>query len=109
LLALLAWRRGAWWAWAGAAGVALGVAALTRPQALLVLPPAWLLAVAAGSAERRRSVPRLLVLSVAFALVVGVWVGRNAATMGKSTLSSVGGCTFWGAHNELVLADPYRI
>ncbi len=26
--------------------------------------------------------------------------------MGKPTLSTVGGYTFWGAHNEIVFHDP---
>ncbi len=109
LLTYRAWRTETPLALALGAGLALGLAALTRPQALLVLPPAWLLLALVGADARRRALPRLLALSVAFALVLGAWVGRNAAVMGKPTLSTVGGCTFWGAHNERILADPHRI
>lgn len=108
-LALAGWRRGLWWPWTLAAGLALGMAALTRPQALLVLPLAALAALLAGRGGRRAALLRVSVLGLAFALVLGAWVGRNALVMGKATLSTVGGCTFWGAHNERVLDDPHRI
>jgi uncharacterized membrane protein len=88
------------------AGVALGAATLARPQALFVLPFALLAAIALpgrGDRERWRA---LAVGVLGFVLALAPWVARNATQLGKASISSIGGCTFWGAHNERVLADP---
>jgi 4-amino-4-deoxy-L-arabinose transferase-like glycosyltransferase len=91
---------------ATASGLALGLAVLTRPQALLILP----LAVPLGLWYRGRlSPPRRTGLALAglgVLLVVGGWVGRNQVQLGHPVLSTVGGCTFWGAHNERIATEP---
>ena len=92
--------------WAFGAGLALGLATLTRPQALLVVPLA--LAVAGCAALARKCVPWrvLLVGCIGFALALAPWLARNQAQFGKLSVSSIGGATFWGANNERVLRDP---
>lgn len=92
-----------------AAGLALGAAVLTRPQALLLLPAAAAAVVLAREGRRPRALLRFGALVLGSALVVAPWVARNAQVLGKPTLSTVGGCTFWGAHNERVLSDPSRV
>ena len=93
---------------AGLAGLALGLAVLTRPQALLVLPLAGIVPLLAPAATRRRRVP-LALLVLGTVLPLGLWVARNQVQLGHAVVSTVGGCTFWGAHNEVVVADPGRI
>jgi 4-amino-4-deoxy-L-arabinose transferase-like glycosyltransferase len=86
------------------AGAIWGLAVLTRPQVVLIVPIAVVLAVAS-----RIDRTRLLSLaSMVFAcgLVLAPWVVRNALVIGAPTLSTVGGATFWGANNERVLNDP---
>ncbi len=79
-------------------GVALGMAALVRPQAMLLLAAmlvAWLLA-----PQRRRSAA-LVVL--AFALCTVPWMARNHARYGMATMSTVDSALldFFTAHSTL--------
>ena len=87
------------------AGVCWGLAVLTRPQIILVVPIAGLLALVSRRATRRE-LSHLAIAAIAMAAVLVPWVARNAIVMGKPTLSTVGGVTFWGANNETVLNDP---
>lgn len=84
------------------AGASAGLAALTRPQMLLL--PALAAAVAVVVRPGRAALARAAVVAAAFALCLAPWVARNVAVMGRATLSTVGGYTFWGAHNRTILA-----
>ena len=107
---LLAFRsthqRQAMVAWILLAALSWAMAIFTRPQMLLLAP----LALAAFAANLYRRQTMLAVSLAAQVLLVIVflapWVARNAAVAGRATIASVGAYTFWGAHNERVLADP---
>jgi 4-amino-4-deoxy-L-arabinose transferase-like glycosyltransferase len=87
------------------AGAAWALAVLTRPQVILVVPIAALLALIGVEAARRR-VLLLAGMMLTLGAVLAPWVLRNTIVMGAPTLSTVGGATFWGANNERVLNDP---
>jgi len=87
-------------------GVLYAAAALVRPQAVFALPSVVILFLASRPETRRRSWRFLLVALLAFAVVTGAWVVRNARVVGHPTFAGLGSLTFWGAHNEQVLADP---
>lgn len=93
---------------AGAIGTGLlyAAAALVRPQAIFAVPPAVILFLVANPETRRRSWRFLVVALLAFAVVTGAWVLRNARVVGHPTFAGIGSLTFWGAHNERVLTDP---
>jgi 4-amino-4-deoxy-L-arabinose transferase-like glycosyltransferase len=93
--------------WAVAAGVLWGAVVLIRPNNLAALPLGlgWLLLLPV--CRTRATVRQLAVVVAAAALTVLPWVARNATVMGKPTIATlVGGYTFWGANNEIVLRDP---
>ncbi len=71
-------------AWAAAAGVLLGLAALTRP-AFFYLVPAALPGIAAIG--RRRALVPLAGFAVAAGLVLAPWVLRNAVELGRPALT----------------------
>ena len=87
------------------AGVVLGAAALVRPNAVVMLPMAGLLLVACDR-RRFRAVALTAAMALTTALVTVPWLVRNQRVMGVATFSTVGGWTFWGAHNARVLGDP---
>jgi 4-amino-4-deoxy-L-arabinose transferase-like glycosyltransferase len=86
--------------WALLAGCLSGVAVLTRPATLFVLPLAavWL-------AWGRRWRAALLLL-VAAGLAVVPWTARNWAAYGRPVLvASEGGITFWTGNHPLAIGD----
>ena len=91
---------------AAAAGVLLGLAALTRPSGLPLFE--WVLAaalVAGGGAWRRRLAPVALA-ALAFAAVVFPWYARNAEVAGGWVLTTHGGITFYQGNNARVVDTP---
>jgi 4-amino-4-deoxy-L-arabinose transferase-like glycosyltransferase len=90
--------------WPIVAGVALAFAVLTRPNLILVFPAAFILVVWRKSMRQFMDFRSLAILAVSFGLVLSPWLARNYQVMGKATISTlVGGYTFWGANNDLVL------
>ena len=88
------------------AGLSWGMAALTRPQILLVIPLGGLAVLLSAAFRKRFTVADLCIQLAAVALVVCPWVVRNALVLGKPTLSTVAGHTFWGANNPVAANDP---
>ena len=89
--------------WAAAAGAALGLAAITRPNVLVVAAFMWLAFVAVEGAKRppsRRIITSLAILyGVAAAFVAGV-TARNYAVAGEPVLISwQGGVNLWIGNN----------
>lgn len=84
LALLLRAGRTAHWPLALAAGLFLGLAALTRSVALPLLPlgALWLLAAALRERDLRRSLRPTLALLLGCALVVAPWTARNYAVYG---------------------------
>jgi 4-amino-4-deoxy-L-arabinose transferase-like glycosyltransferase len=92
--------------WFALAGLALGLALLTRPQLLFLFPLAVGWALVSPRARRRTRLIQALTLGASATVAVAPWVIRNAVVVGKPTISTIGGYTFWGAHNEIVVGDP---
>jgi hypothetical protein len=89
LFMLLAWTTGRR-RHAALSGLFLGLLTLARPSFLVLAPALLLLIVAAGwpvPARRQRLWGQLLAFAAAFLLVVGPWVARNSASVGKLGLT----------------------
>ena len=98
LFALEAGRHGRWWSW-GALGLSIGLAALTRSEALLLLltlvvPVLWW-----SPLEVRRRWVGVVGVGVVSALTVLPWVARNQAALGVATLSTVSPATALAGSN----------
>jgi 4-amino-4-deoxy-L-arabinose transferase-like glycosyltransferase len=91
-----------------AAGVFWGFGILTRPQLMFLLPFVWAVAVW-SKPFRSRALREVFLQTAVIVAVVMPWVVRNRVVMGKATLSTVGGYTFWGTHNDRVYFDPAMI
>ena len=83
-------------------GVLAGLAALCRPNGLM-LAPALVLAIWLTTRDRRQAVQRAIVLAVAVAIIVLPWTYRNYRLFHKVVLISTnGGAVLWaGAHLRL--------
>lgn len=83
------------------AGVAWGLAILTRVELLVIVPGAW----AFVWFERRRlrftRMRQLMLPTLVVVALVGTWAARNAMVLHAPTLSTQRGCTFWGSHNDV--------
>jgi 4-amino-4-deoxy-L-arabinose transferase-like glycosyltransferase len=80
---------------AAAAGLAIGLAALTRPVAAylpLVLGPAIVLV---GRRQKRVSLSMTVAVVLGFTLPVGGWIVRNANATGVATISTIEGYNMW--------------
>jgi hypothetical protein len=106
LLALLAGRTGAWWTWP-ALGACIGLAALTRTEALmllvlLVLPLAWW-----GRTGARTRWLGVLGVGLVVLVVVTPWMLRNRGAVGSATISNVSPATaLAGSNCDLTYAGP---
>jgi 4-amino-4-deoxy-L-arabinose transferase-like glycosyltransferase len=82
LLAALRCRQGGRRAWAAAAGLAVGLACLTRTNGLLLVPAvAWL--AASGALRRRRAWVAAVAVALVAALAIAPWTARNAHALGR--------------------------
>ncbi len=94
-----AWRRGglAWWALAGAL---FGLAALVRPNTVVLLPGLALGLLPVLRRERRPWAVPALVAALALVAVVTPWVVRNHAVHGRwFFIATGGGRQFWVGNN----------
>jgi 4-amino-4-deoxy-L-arabinose transferase-like glycosyltransferase len=111
-LALTAARSGGPWRWL-AAGVLFGIAALVRPNSVLVLPGLGL-GLVPLLLRQRRSVAALVVpalLSVAgFSLAIGPWLVRNHAVHERwFFVATGGGRQFWFGNNPAATGSTSSI
>jgi 4-amino-4-deoxy-L-arabinose transferase-like glycosyltransferase len=87
------------------AGLALGLAALTRGQALLlpvVLVPFWL----RSGVSWRRICPKLAALALGMGLIVAPWTARNAIQLHAPVLIATNaGVDFWIGHHQSAAGD----
>jgi len=97
------------WLYDLGAGLMLGLALLTRPQAALCLPLLGLLALFGATRSRRAALLQFARMAAAFALVVAPWMLRNEIELGTPAPSTSSGQVFWGAHNPVIAADPERV
>jgi len=94
--------------WAIVAGACWGMAILTRGQLVFILPLPWVAVI--WNRRVREKYSRILTLQTAVTVViVGAWVLRNQALLGKAMLTSNTGTVFWGAHNDKVFRDSAQI
>jgi hypothetical protein len=98
LLVLHAGTEGTWWSWA-VLGVVVGLAALTRTEALvllafLVLPVAWW-----GRVPMRSRLLGIVATGLAVLVVVGPWMLRNRSAVGEATISNVSPATALAGSN----------
>ena len=100
VLFLLRAGAGAGWADPLAAGVMLGLAALTRQTLLAFVPLAatWL-----GLFASRRRSRSVLLLLLGLAVVVSPWVARNAMLVGRPVFTVSTGFGLWWSHNPVIL------
>jgi 4-amino-4-deoxy-L-arabinose transferase-like glycosyltransferase len=94
---------------AAAAGVLFGFSLLTRPQVFFAGPLALLLALAVPALRRPPRLEQLALAGVLAAAVVVPWVVRNESEVGRATLSTIGGFTFWGANNAVIASQPRNV
>jgi hypothetical protein len=78
------------WPWVVAAGIAMGLATLIRPQSLALAPVLGAFAVAPDGAARARIARAALVLGIALACIAP-WTIRNCVHMHRCALVSVNG------------------
>jgi 4-amino-4-deoxy-L-arabinose transferase-like glycosyltransferase len=89
------------------AGGFWGLAILTRPQTLLVMPLALICLFVLSWLSRKRLARSLSLQICSTLLTITPWIARNTVVIGKPALCTiVGGFTFWGAHNDVVASDP---
>ncbi|MBM4285643.1 MAG: hypothetical protein FJ128_10410 [Deltaproteobacteria bacterium] len=106
LIVLVQLLRTARTGYAWLAGLLAGLAALTRPETALLIP-LYLVFLAYYRGSRRQPFLKAgLALALAAGLTLLPWLVRNYAVMGTPTLSTLGGFTFAGAHNDRVRTHP---
>ncbi len=88
-------------------GLMLGLAALTRPVAILFFPFLGVAALILSSRHFKKSLWQVSLFCLAGVLTVAPWTLRNYLAQQKfSLIASNGGSTFWGSNNDLVLNNP---
>ena len=93
------------WPWWVALGVLVGLAALTRVEALLLVGTLGLPMALLGPGWRRR-VRDLALVAGAALLVVGPWVVRNDVRVGVATISTNGAPTLAGSYCDQTFEGP---
>jgi hypothetical protein len=89
------------------AGLVWGLGILVRPNLAVAAGCAVLITLTARTGGWRFRIPKAMLIASAAVLVVGPWLARNSAVMGKPGICTiVGGFTFWGAYNPRVADDP---
>jgi 4-amino-4-deoxy-L-arabinose transferase-like glycosyltransferase len=109
-LLMLSQRSRAWWPGA-ASGLSLGLAVLTRPIGVYLIP-LWAigaLAMARGRQGRNGALRRTAVFLLAALLLVFAWQTRNALVHGRFFLANVGSATFTNYIVGYVLEDALDI
>ena len=94
------------WTLDALAGVCWAMAIYTRPQLLLAVPIAGMLALIAFILRNREHLKQFAVQVAVLSLVLSPWVIRNADVLGKPTMSTISGYGLWGSHNERTFNDP---
>ncbi len=89
------------------AGIAWGCAHLIRPMVIMCVPAGLIAFVLIREWHTRLGVRQAVLILLAALTIVTPWMIRNAHVIGTPTVSTlVGGYTFWGANNVVVLTNP---
>jgi len=103
--AFAAWRHGGWWRWAGA-GAWFGIAALVRPNSVVLLPGLAVGMLPALLRARRSWVVPAVAAAAALSLVVAPWIVRSHQVHGKwFFVATGGGRQFWLGNNFRTTGD----
>ena len=84
-------------------GLSAGLATLTRPEALLIIPLYLGYLIYLFHNNRHYLVNLAVTLVFSAGMVIFPWILRNYVTMNYFGLSTIGGFTFSGGHNEITL------
>ena len=82
-----------------AAGLALGLAILTRATLIGFVPFALLWALLLSDRVRGQAVKRTAAVSIGLLLVISPWLVRNYVRLGTPTISTLSGLTLWAGNN----------
>jgi 4-amino-4-deoxy-L-arabinose transferase-like glycosyltransferase len=82
-----------------AAGVALGLAILTRATLIGFVPFALLWVVLLSNRVRGQALKRTAAVSIGLILVITPWLVRNYLRIGTPTISTLSGLTLWAGNN----------
>src|SRR5687768_3847002 len=82
-----------------AAGVALGLAILTRATLIGFVPFALLWVLLLSDRVRGQAVRRTAAVSIGLMLVITPWLVRNYVQIGTPTISTLSGLTLWAGNN----------
>lgn len=106
VLACVHWQKNGTWKQASVLGFALGLAALSRSNLILLLP---LLLIWMVLRRGRRGVTHFVVMTGVFVLVLGPWVLRNSLVHEEFVLvSTEGGFTMFEGNNINATGASYR-
>lgn len=95
------------WRETALSGLVVGVASLTRPNAVLLAGAVVPLILLAGQTSLRGRVARCAVVIITVALVILPWTVRNHARLGEWVIFTThGGITFYQSNNRLVCEEP---
>jgi 4-amino-4-deoxy-L-arabinose transferase-like glycosyltransferase len=100
--------RPSWWIF-GALGVVIGIAVLTRSEALGFVVLLGVPLVIMGSRDWKRCATYAFALLAGVVLVVGPWVVRNDIQLGGPTISTNGGATWAGAYSSSTFSPANRL
>ena len=90
------------------AGLILGLATLTRPFALLIVPMWLVLLFLESRARIRLRIFAIFMLLAGFLVVTVPWSIRNYYAFHRFVaVATNGGSTFYGSNNDRVLSEPY--
>src|SRR5688572_10698695 len=82
-----------------AAGVALGLAILTRATLIGFVPLALLWVLLLSDRVRGQAVRKTAAVSIGLMLVIAPWLVRNYVQIGTPTISTLSGLTLWAGNN----------
>jgi 4-amino-4-deoxy-L-arabinose transferase-like glycosyltransferase len=105
----LRWLRAPSFKVAAAAGLLFGFALLTRPQVAFAAPLALLVLLLSRRLRSGTRVAQLVLAGGVAAAMVVPWLVRNEVAVGRATISTIGGFTFWGANNAVITSQPRNI
>ena len=97
------------WRVFGVVGLVIGVAALTRSEALAFVVVLGIPLVLLGSRDWRRRVTYAMALVAGVVIIVGPWLVRNEIQLGGLTLSTDNGTTWAGAYTPATFSPANPI
>ena len=88
-----------------AAGLALGLAILTRATLIAFVPVVLLWMIFISDTTRAASIKKTALVGLGLFVVLTPWLARNYARTGSVTISTLGGLTLWAGNNAHTFAN----